>query len=78
MNVNDFVWVRLNELGWKVFDDYYRAHGVDPAGVRSHLVDGPGGWQRFQLHELMHIFGPVSYNGASIVFDRNVVLTEQP
>ncbi len=77
MNINDYVWVRLNEHGWAVFDGYHERLGLDPAHYRAH-VETSGDWQRFQLWELMHIFGEQSRNGLGAMFDRNEVLTEAP
>lgn len=46
ININDFVWVRLNERG----DEILARKGRVNRRKRK-------GWTEFQLHELMMIFG---------------------
>lgn len=77
MNINDRVWVRLNESGWKLFDGYHMSLGLDPTPYRQH-IDTPSGHQRFHLWELMHIFGEACYLGAASPFEMAEVLTEDP
>lgn len=77
MNTNDNVWVELTDWGWKLFDSYHENLGLDPTVYRAMIADD--GWQRFQLHELMHIFGWAMYNGAyHIPFDCNEVHLTKP
>lgn len=77
MNVNDEVWVQLNVVGRRVFDDYHWAMGLDPAPYRQmHGLDTT--WQHFHLWELMHIFGPECCMGATPPFERNEVLLAEP
>lgn len=77
-NVNDFVWVRLTELGWKVYDDRHRQLGLDPAPYRRH-IGGPEGFQRFQLWDLMATFGPHMVMGLDChFFDRLTIWFNDP
>jgi hypothetical protein len=81
VNLNDYVWVRLTELGWAAFDNHHQAVGLDPAPYRSHLGDHPDtpeGWQRFQLWELMQIFGPHIHISSRPLFDDNDVKFQPP
>lgn len=68
MNMNDHVWVILSDYGWEVHAAYYQDLELDPAVYNERLIDdshalGWPGYQRFQLWELMRIFGHVCYMG---------------
>jgi hypothetical protein len=78
MNTNDYVWVKLTDWGWMIFDQHFTKLGLDPTRFRQSLHDDSG-YQRLQLHELMHVFGPAMYVGAfDMPFDGNDVLFEKP
>lgn len=77
-NTNDYVWVRLNDLGWRVFDEDHTHLGLDPAPYRKIVTTNNPEYQRFQLHELMHIFGPQMSLGFNVPFKDNVIYFEDP
>jgi hypothetical protein len=62
VNLNDDVWVKLTEFGWEVYDDHHKGVPIETDKLRALLGDGE--WQRFQLWELMSIYGSRMYNGA--------------
>lgn len=77
MNLNEYVWVRLNEHGEEIFRAYHAGLGLDPAVYRP-IIDSGGGWCRLQAWELMRIFGPHMANGSFCAFDSMDVHTERP
>lgn len=75
MNMNDPVEVKLDELGEKIWNDYWARNGLYskvPDSIRS-AQTLPDGWVRFQLWEFASIFGPHLYNGCRIPFETNEV-----
>lgn len=77
-NLNDFVWVRLTAEGKSQLGHYY-AEGsqLADADVINNIVsyhEVEEGWSKFQLHELMNIFGSRLYNGATEqMFEQNMI-----
>lgn len=86
INLNDFVYVRINERGWKVMEEHYkelfRGH-EPPSGIEGYLdifrksthemwVDGElKPLTKIQLHEFIGIFGKEMYCGAESVIENN-------
>ena len=68
VNVNDRVWVRLTRKGLRILRE--SRHDVPQRG--------PGRWRRFQLHDLMMIFGPHSYTQIGPLFVNNEVQFTEP
>lgn len=78
-NLNDYAFVRLTEEGIRQFEDHYAGlarFGFDwEESLKSHLQ--PDGEYRFQLHELMLIFGPMCYMGnMDLPFEKNAIRFE--
>jgi hypothetical protein len=61
-NINDCVLVKLTEHGRDV---EYHSYDNAPSGCREGLTKKPdaNGYTCWQLHDLMHTFGPELYNG---------------
>lgn len=74
MNINDYVYVRLTKLGVDTLVESWA--GSDYPIVSSRELGG--GWFKFQLHDLMHTFGPKTFIGQPNMFVRNEVLFEDP
>lgn len=55
MNLNDYVVVNLTDYGKAIYADYL--------GDFRDTNEQEDGSHKFQLWELMHIFGKVCYNG---------------
>jgi len=76
MNVNDDVWVLLTASGERMWNEYWKlsSPGGVPDAIRKSATESDG-TIRFQLHQLMHIFGPALYHGSSeLPFVDNKVL----
>lgn len=80
MNINDNVWVRLTSEGEKQWASYWNVFsnngGIVPRSIQKSQreVDGR---VRFQMHEIMNIFGPECFNGSSrLPFIDNVIEIE--
>lgn len=74
ISLNDEVWVQLTARGWKIFNDYYSDLHLDPKKYSK-----PGTWQKFQLWELMNIYGPHCVMGlATNFFERMEVRLVAP
>ncbi len=78
MNINDYVWVKLTPFGEARFRQHYRALGIVSGEPKELVFDTDTGNWRFQLWELMHIFGPEMRMDAAQVFVGNEIKFEQP
>jgi len=78
INVNDNVWVKLTPAGEALWAEYWKA--TEPADVPKSIRKSQteaDGWIRFQLHELMQIFGKAMYNGnMHLPFETEIRLTQ--
>ena len=70
MNVNDDIEVRLTPEGKTYYGEYYEKRYKMKAPV---LRRRKGGWVRFQLHDLMKVFGGAMTMGGPLVFKKNQV-----
>ena len=66
-NVNDYVRVRLTQVGR---DHLARIKRPPPDEDES-------GWSRWQLWDLMHVFGARCFNGCSIPFETSIEIETQ-
>jgi hypothetical protein len=74
INLNCYVFVRLNELGKKIWEEYWN-EAVGNSLSESVLIQKtlPDGRIRFQLWELMHAFGPKCILGLDSPFTDNQI-----
>lgn len=75
MNINDHVWVHLNDHGKKVFEAS-RASLETVLGYKPKAPDH--GWCKFQMWCLMETFGPVLWMGAEVPFTKNEIYFSEP
>jgi len=76
MNINDHVWVKLTQLGRDMHRNDHeqflrRCPQVKLAYAAPTETDG---WSRWQLWNLMHLFGPFCYMGAELPFATEILL----
>ena len=62
-NINDEVWVEINERGWEAFDKFHRKLGLDPDDYRSIMKPDYRGRYKMQMHQVMQIFGEAMFMG---------------
>lgn len=70
-NVNNYVWVKLNDEGRRVFNSDQAKH---PERYRLKLEEDGEGWSRWQLWELMRTFGHRMFNGCQVPFETTIRL----
>lgn len=58
-NLNDFIYVKLNGNGIKVYEEWFESYGQRPLPLKIN----ERGFSRFQIHEFAHIFGKCLLNG---------------
>jgi hypothetical protein len=76
INANDEVWVKLTPVGEQMWADYWwvtEPKGV-PESIRKSHTEWDG-WVRFQLWELMQVFGKGMRNGVHVPFETDIRLT---
>ena len=81
INTNDNVYVRLTEAGKRALDKHYEdlASSLRPLIFTYHGPQmEPDGRYRFQLWDLMNIFGPSFYSGCDTPFVDNSIEFEPP
>lgn len=70
-NLNDYVWVKLTDAGRVAHRNHWErlsfgtVHDYKP-------VDEIDGWSRWQLWELMQVFGGSLYNGCNVPFETTI------
>jgi hypothetical protein len=72
-NLNEYVWVRLTEDGHLTYLDFYLNLGVEPPSLNVFR-----GWAKFQIWELMNIFGPDCQHGGRGQFMDNILRFAPP
>lgn len=72
-NMNEYVWVRLTEDGHLTYLDFYLNLGIEPPSL--YIFNG---WARFQIWELMYIFGADCYHGSRTQFEGNLLRFAPP
>jgi len=60
-NINNYVWVKLTPAGVEYHRKHWEEYGTN---ISPPTVDKDG-FSKFQLWEVMFIFGPLMYNGQS-------------
>lgn len=77
MNTNEDVWVQLTPDGERVLKEHYFRDPSALDALRQWRFEN--GWWKFCLWEVMHVFGPHSYNGAPFVcFVDNCIQLTKP
>ena len=64
VNINDYVWVKPTGYALTCI----------PVNELKQLVIDENGWVRFQLWQLMNIFGPHLFNGCQQLFHNNKIM----
>ena len=70
-NVNYHVYVRLTDHGREIYRKYWRQFSTKESSAPSLTVDETG-WSKFQLWELMAIFGPHIFSGGTVPFETTI------
>ena len=73
-NLNDYVYVQLSDKGF----DMHRAFW-EPFSNGNYCppkVSACGLWSKFQMHELMHVFGPACWIGSNMPFVTTEIFLE--
>lgn len=65
-NINEYVWVQLNERGKQILGDTRKYTATEDAD----------GWSRWQLWDLMATFGPHIYLGCLMPFETTIRLAD--
>ena len=79
-NINNYVQVKLSQKGLKCYNDYKNQYGIKENVAASldwlnrYHKGNKKGWYRFQLWDLMMIFGPSIYMGGPNMFDTNILI----
>lgn len=80
MNTNDYVWIRLTDVGRRMLrENYDRLFFGFPDLVKAHPFTLPtevNGWTRMQLWHVANEFGRGMYNGADVPFETEFSLTD--
>jgi len=75
MNMNDYVYVRLNDHGRKIHrDNQHELSKFYPYTPPKEI----NGWARFQMWELMREFGRHVYNGCVMPFENTEIALTDP
>ncbi len=69
-NVNDYVWVKLTERGRTLYRIHWEQYHCTPVPLETNAE----GYSRFQLWDLMSIFGQNLYNGCEMPFETTILI----
>ena len=72
-NINNYVYVRLNEMGKETYRNYYKKLGMSP----PRRDEDKNGYSRWQLWHLMQIFGPDISLGFNIPFETTILIGKE-
>ena len=82
-NLNEYVLVKLNDVGYqKLLFDYNKYHDISPDIFKYKTIEDlkseadSNGYTKFQMWELMHIFGENMWNGSIVPFNMNILIDE--
>lgn len=78
MNINEYVYVRLTKAGLKTYTKHYTDLGIAPPKLTQFGWNLTSQYSRFQLWELMNIFGPAVYHGSESQFMDNIIRFNPP
>lgn len=70
-NINDYVKVKLTPYGIRYYIDYHRKLGIEEIKPPEPDQDG---YSKFQLHNLMNIYGSEMYLSNELVFEMNILI----
>jgi hypothetical protein len=69
-NINSYVYVRLTDMGKGILKDLYP--------TLTHLyAENELGWSKWQLHELMNVFGNHVHNGCIPPFELKIRIADK-
>lgn len=75
-NINNNVYVRLTDYGRKIHRNIYNAIAKEYAGKLPWAYKAPKedkeGWSKWQLHDLMNIFGEFMVMGCELPFETTI------
>lgn len=75
-NVNHYVYVKLTDLGRKIHREFWEPYSGGNYKEPDVSIDG---WSRFQLHDLMRVFGPHMSVSCHVPFETEIIMeTEAP
>lgn len=69
-NINDYVWLKLTELGQRIYREYWDE--VLPDEVEKPSLHTVNGYYRLLLWEAMEIFGQHMHIGGDLPFETKV------
>lgn len=81
MNINEWVWVKLTPDGWILHDKHWEDHLGEYFRIFEREFPRSKGrdqWQKFQLWDLMSIFGPGIHMTGPVFFEGNEIYFEDP
>ena len=76
INVNDYGWFKLTELGLRIYREYWNE--VLPNEVEKPFLLTVNGYSRLLLWEAMEIFGQHMHIGGNVPFETKVWLGQEP
>ena len=73
-NINDYVWVKITPEGRKIMNDRLaKLSRFSPVSLKPLEISvDRSGFTKFQLWDLMSIFGEHIYNGCNVPFETDI------
>ena len=76
MNINEPVWVKITDKGREILTEHWKHVLGDRFDATNYDRLSSTGWVKFQLWDLMNLFGKHVYMGNNPPFELTIMLTE--
>ena len=81
-NINDYVWVKLTDIGWKLLKKHHEKFNklMESCGEASPPYQPPieiDGWSKWQMRDLFHQLGGHLKMGFDLPFASNILLEDR-
>lgn len=76
INLNDTCYIKLTDYGRKILKEKYEEFNRDHGDIYKYNPknEDSEGWSKWQLWDIMTVFGNVMYNGFNIPFETDIRL----
>lgn len=82
-NINNYIQCKLTNEGFSVYNERKNKYGANETleesivWLNKYHAGDKNGWFRFQMWELMSIFGSKIYMGGPNLFDLEIIIEEK-
>ena len=82
-NINDYIKVKLNDVGKEIFyhrydalNSYYKNHGMEDIIKPRYPEEDIDGYTKFQIWEFMKLYGEYVVMGRNLLFETEIIIED--